>query len=297
MSIVINTPNGNIGRKLALTLLDAGEAVTVISRNPAKTAALAEKGARVVEGSIDDEATLRAALEGAKAVFWLNPPNLAPGFFEKSKLDAERAARIAKQAGIEHVVVLSSVGAHSGPGVGPVSSLRPVEAAFEAEIANVVSLRAGFFMENYLHDLGSIAAMGKIFSPANGDVPVPLVATADIAARAAALLRDRSWRGHQALGVHGPHDITFREAARIIGQALERPVDFVQVSPDQARAGMVQAGMPEYVAGLYVEMYGAMNEGRMSPAEPRDAASTTPTDLATFARTVLRPAFAQAAAG
>jgi len=295
MSIVINTPNGTIGRKLALALLDAGQAVTAISRDTGKAAALAEKGARVVAGSIDDEATLRAAFEGAKALFWLNPPNLAPGFFEKSQADAERAARLAKAAGIEHVVVLSSVGAHSGPGVGPVSALRPVEAAFEAQLANVASLRAGFFMENYLRDLGTIAGMGTIFSAANGDMRVPLVATADIAARAATLLEDRSWRGHRTLGVHGPRDITFREAAGVLAQALERKVEYVQLSLDQARAGMVQAGVPEFIADQYVQMYAAMNEGRMNPAEPRDAESTTPTELAEFARTVLRPALAQLA--
>ena len=283
MSIVINTPNGNIGRKLALALLDAGEAVTVITRSTAKAAALVEQGARVVEGSIDDEATLRAAFTGAKALFWLNPPNLVPGFVEKSQADAERAARLA-------------AGAHSGPGVGPVSSLRPVEAAFEARVSNVASLRAGFFMENYLRDLGTIATMGKIFSAANADTPTPLVATADIAARAAALLRDRSWRGHRALGVHGPRDVTFREAAGILARALERPVEFVQVSLDQARAGMLQAGLPEFAVEQYVQMYAALNEGRMRPAEPRDAASTTPTELAEFARTVLRPALAQLAA-
>ena len=295
MSIVVNTPNGNIGRKLALALLDAGETVTVISRSAAKAEDLAKRGARVVEGSLEDEATLRAAFEGAEALFWLNPPNLAPGFLEKAKADAERAARVAKAAGIQRVVVLSSVGAQSGAGVGPVSSLRPVEAAFEAQAPHVVALRAGFFMENYLRDLGSIAAMGKIFSPAKGDVSVPLVATADIAGRAAQLLRDRSWTGHRALGVHGPRDLTFHEAAGILARALERPVEFVQVSLDQARAGMVQAGVPEYVAGQYVDMYAAMTEGRMRPSEPRDAASTTPTELAEFARTVLRPALAQLA--
>lgn len=296
MSIVINTPNGNIGRKLALALLDAGHSVTVISRSAAKASELADKGARVVEGSIDDEATLRAAFEGAEAVFWLNPPNLAPGFFDKSRADAERAAGLARAAGVTHAVVLSSVGAHSGPGVGPVSSLRPVEAAFEAALPNVASLRAGFFMENFLRDLGTIASMGKIFSPANGEVPVPLVATADIAGRAAELLGDRRWTGHRALGVHGPRNVSFREAADIIGKVLERPVDYVQVTLDQARDGMVQAGLPTFVADLYVEMYAAMNEGRMNPAEPRDAASTTPTDLASFSRTVLRPAFSQLAA-
>jgi uncharacterized protein YbjT (DUF2867 family) len=296
MSIVINTPNGTIGRKLALALLDAGEAVTVISRDAAKAAALAQRGARVVEGPLEDEATLRAALAGATAIFWLTPPNLAPGFNEQAKANAERAARLAKAAGVRRAVILSSVGAHSGPGVGPVSSLRPVEAAFEAELPHVASLRAGFFMENYLRDLGSIAGIGKIFSPADGDRPMPLVATADIATRAAELLRDGRWQGHLALGVHGPRDLSFREAARILGEALERPVEYVQVSLEQAQAGMVQAGMPEHMAGQYVQMYAAMNAGHMDPAELRDAASTTRTELAAFAREVLRPALEQLAA-
>lgn len=293
MSIVINTPNGNIGRHLALALLDAGESVTVISRDAAKASALAERGARVVEGSIDDEATLRSAFEGAKALFWLTPPNLAPGYFEQAKANAERAARLAVAAGVQRVVVLSSTGAHSGAGVGPVSALGPVEAAFQAQLPHVVSLRAGFFMENYLRDLGTIAGMGKIFSPASADHAVPMVSTGDIATRAAELLRDHGWQGHQTLGVHGPRNLSPREGARILSEVLERPIEYVQVSFDDALAGMLQAGLPEYGAKLYVEMYRAMNEGRMDPAEPRDAASTTSTELADFVRQVLRPALAQ----
>jgi uncharacterized protein YbjT (DUF2867 family) len=293
MSIVINTPNGNIGRQLALGLLDAGEAVTVISRDAIKAAALAERGARVVEGSIEDETTLRAAFEGGRALFWLTPSNLQPGFFEWSKQVAQRAAALARAADIAHVVVLSSAGAQSGPGVGPVSSLGPVEEAFKAEIPHVVALRAGFFMENHLRDLGSIAALGKIFSPADADRSVPMVSTEDIARRAAQLLRDSSWQGHQTLGVHGPRNLTPREAARIIGEALERPVEYVQVSFEQAHGAMLEAGLPELAADLYVQMYRALNEGRMDSAEPRDAASTTPTELGTFAQRVLRPALAQ----
>lgn len=172
-----------------------------------------------VEGSIEDPAVLRVAFEGAQALFWLTPSNLQPGFLEWAKETAERAASVAAESGISRVVVLSSAGAHSGPGVGPVSSLGPVESAFETKIPHVIALRPGFFMENYLRDLGSIASMGKIFSPADAD----------------------------------------------------------------------RAGLPEFAAQLYVEMYRALNDGRMVPAEPRDAASTTRTELASFAQRVLRP--------
>lgn len=295
MSIVINTPNGTIGRQLAHALLDAGEAITVISRDPDRVADLADRGARVVKGSIEDEATLRDAFTGATGLFWLSPPNLAPGFHAWARQVAERAASLAAAAGIDRVVVLSSTGAQSGAGVGPVSALGPVEAAFEAKLANVAALRAGFFMENYLRDLGTITAMGKIFSPADADHRVPMVATADIALRAAQLLRE-GWQGHLKLGVHGPRDLSPREGAQILGQALGRSIEYVQVTPEQALGAMLEAGVPEYAARQYVEMFGALNEGRMDPAEPRDEASTTPTELADFVAQVLRPAIDRAAA-
>ena len=295
MSIVINTPNGTIGRQLALNLLDAGEVITVITRDATKAAPLAERGARVVQGTIDDEATLSAAFEGASALFWLTPPNLAPGYHAWAHQTAERAASLAKAAGIERAVVLSSTGAHSGAGVGPVSALGPVEDAFRAELPHVIALRPGFFMENYLRDVGTIAGMGTIFSPADADRRVPVVATADIARRAADLLRG-GWEGHLELGVHGPRDLSPREGAAILAEALGRPVQYVQVNPEQALSGMVEAGMPEFAARQYVEMYGALNDGRMDPAEPRDEASTTPTALSEFAAQVLRPALDRAAA-
>jgi short-subunit dehydrogenase len=50
MSIVINTPTSHIGSKLAARLLDAGEKVTVTSRDKKKVEDLAKRGARVVEG-------------------------------------------------------------------------------------------------------------------------------------------------------------------------------------------------------------------------------------------------------
>ena len=146
-----------------------------------------------------------------------------------------RIVAAAQKHGVSRAVVLSSVGAQS-EAVGPVSAVAKVEAAFEARLANVTSLRAGLFMENYLRDVGTIAALGKIFSPADGDRPLPVVATVDIAGRAAELLRDRGASGHRKVGVHGPRDLTMREAAGVLSEALGQPVEYVQVSFEQARA-------------------------------------------------------------
>ncbi len=296
MSIVINTPNGNIGRRLAEKLLAAGKSLTLISRSPDKAAELVKRGARLVEGSTDDPAVLERALTGAEALFWLTPPVGQPDYHTWSIDAARKAAAVVKAQGVKRVVVLSSMGAQTGPGTGPVGPLRDVEEAFKAASPHVTVLRPGFFMENLLRTTDTLAKAGAFFMPIPADKRVPLVATADIADKAAEVLLDATWTGHRYLGVHGPADLSYTEAAEILTRELGRTVRYTQVTLEQARQGMLDAGMPPFLVDIYAEMYAAIPEGRMDAAEPRSKESTTPTTLAQFAREVLKPAVDRAQA-
>ena len=295
MSIVINTPNGQIGRLLAQSLLDAGRTITVISRSADKVADLVKRGAKLVEGSTDDAAVLDRALAGAEALFWLTPPVNGPDFVNWARETALKAAKAVKAHGVKRVVVLSSVGAQHGAGTGPVNALKGVEEAFKAVAPDVTLLRPGFFMENFLRDAGMLAKTNSLFMPVPRSKAVPFVAVADIAAKASEVLRDASWKGHRYVGVHGPADVTYAELEAIFTEALGRPVRYVQVTLDDARKGMASAGIPGFMVDLYAEMYGGISEGRMDPAEPRTAQTTTPTTLAKWTREVLKPAVDQAA--
>jgi uncharacterized protein YbjT (DUF2867 family) len=200
MSIVINTPTSHIGRALATLLLDAGEVVTVLSRDKGKVEDLRKRGAFVIEGSFEDATLLAKALEGAEALFWLTPPPARPDYYAWATKCAKQAATIAKRAGARRAVVLSSMGAHTGPGTGAVGPAREMENDFEALLPAVVSLRPGIFMENFLLSAGMIANAGQMFLPIPTGKRWPLVATADIAAKAACWLLDRSWSGHHRVG-------------------------------------------------------------------------------------------------
>ena len=290
MSIVINTPTSNIGRALATRLLDAGENVTVLSREKKKVDELVRRGARVIEGSFEDPALLAKALEGAEALFWLTPPPARPDYYAWATKCAKQAAAAAKKAGARRAVVLSSAGVHTGPGTGPVGPGREMENDFEATLPAVVSLRPGIFMENFLRSAETIAKTGQIFLPIPPGKKWPLVATADIANKAACWLLDRSWSGHHRVGVHGPKDLSTDEAAAVISSVLGKPVKCVELTPDQARSAMHSMGMPEFVVDIIIEMYVAYIEGRLDAAEPRTPDTTTPTTLAEFARTTLVPA-------
>ena len=67
MSIVINTPTSHIGRALAARLLDAGEHITVLSRDKKKVDELRRRGARVIEGSFENPALLAEAFLRAQS--------------------------------------------------------------------------------------------------------------------------------------------------------------------------------------------------------------------------------------
>jgi uncharacterized protein YbjT (DUF2867 family) len=296
MHVAVNTPSGNIGRALCDFLLDAGCELTVLSRNPEKTRPLVDRGANLVEGSLDEPAALQRLFSGAESLFWLTPPVLRPDLHTWARETARLAARTASDAGIERAVVLSSAGAHSGPGTGPVAVLQGVEREFRAACDNCVILRPGYFMENFLGSLATIRSSNSIFLPVPPQKTLPMVATRDIANLATTFLLDATWVGQRVVGVHGPEDLTFEKAAEIISAQLGRTIQFVPVSLDIARQGFLEAGLPDFGADLYCELYEALGKGLLDPAEPRTAETTTTTDLGQFASQVLRPALGEAAA-
>jgi uncharacterized protein YbjT (DUF2867 family) len=289
MTILIDTPTGNIGRSLASHLLDAGERVVLIARDASKVADLSARGARVVEGSLDDAQVLARAFEGVTSAFWLTPPTFRPDYRAWAVGAARAAAKEAKKNG-SRVVALSSVGAHH-EGNGPISIVGAVEQAFRDELSDVLALRPAYFFENFLRDAATIAAQSVWYGPTPQDRPMPMVATKDIAKVAAAELR-AGWSGHRIRGIHGPVDVSMNDAARAFSEALGRDVKYVEVPLQAAIDGMKQAGLPDFVVTLYAEMLSGFVTGRTDPAEPRTPETTTSTTIAEFARDVLKPAIA-----
>ncbi|MEZ4297795.1 MAG: NAD(P)H-binding protein [Polyangiaceae bacterium] len=289
MRIVVNTPTGNIGRALVELLLARGAEVTLIARTPDKVRDLESRGARVVQGSIDDAAVVERALEGASALFWLTPPAARPDWLEWGVGAAKKAAEAARRRDVKRIVILSSLGAQAGRGTGPVSSLLEIEDAFRAVAPDVIALRAGFFMENLLRSVDTIAATGTLFAPFPPDAKAPTVATKDIAAVAAEELVQRGG-GHRIRGVHGPADLSSAEQAAILSEVLHTPIAYVQVPVEAVEKGMRDAGMPDFAVSMFGEMYRSILSGKMVSAEPRSPETTTPTTFAEFARDVVRPA-------
>ena len=77
--------------------------------------------------------------------------------------------------------------------------------------------------------------------------------------------------------------VTLSEVTSVFGKALGKPgLRYVQFPYEDAKKAMLAMGLPEQLAGLYVEMARGLNEGRVKATQPRSKATTTPTTIEAF---------------
>lgn len=288
MSIVITGATGNIGSALVRHLVAAGADVTLLVRNPDKVDPAVRGRVKIEQGVLEDQEFVQRSTAGAEALFWLTPPNFhlddVVGYYTQSAKVAVNAVQANR---IPYVVHISSAGAQK-PDAGLVTAVGHTERALDATEANVVHLRAGFFMENYLQQLDAIRNMNSVFFPAPPEAVFPLIATRDIAAAAAPYLLERNWAGKQIRGLHGPADVALGEAAKILSEATGHPIQHVQVTPEQTRQTLLGMGASPAFADGYLEMSASLMQPG-SVAEPRTPETTTPTTLYQWATEVLKP--------
>lgn len=284
---VIAGATGNTGKPIAEALLKAGKKVRIISRDAEKAKDLIAKGAEWVNGSSTDKATLSKAFQGATAAYVLIPPNMhAQDFGAYQAETTENIAQAIQESGIQHVVTLSSIGAHLESGAGVVQGLHHMENRLnQIPGVNVLHLRPGYFLENTLGQAGAIKAMGAMGSPLRGDLKIPMIATQDIAQYATKRLQALDFQGKGVQHLYGAEDVSYDELAKIYGAKIGKPdLNHMQLPYDAFKGVMVsQWGTSESMADKMIEFTHAVNEGRITEILQRDAESTTPTTVADFA--------------
>jgi uncharacterized protein YbjT (DUF2867 family) len=285
---------GHTGSVAAEKLLAAGQKVRVIGRDAKRLERFSQKGAEAVVADVTDAAALEKALAGARAVYALIPPAIdKPDVraYQEKVTDAITAA--IHKSGVGYVVLLSSTGTDKASGTGPVVGLHSFEKKLDSIRAlNLISLRAGYFMENVLAQAGIIPSLGFMATPLRADLALPMIATRDIGAAAADLLAKLNFSGKQTRELLGARNVSYEEAAKVIGPAIGRPeLTYRQVPGAQAKPAMMQLGMSESMVDLILEMCEALNSGHMKPLEPRSAQNTTPTTIETFVADVFVPAY------
>jgi uncharacterized protein YbjT (DUF2867 family) len=233
--VAVTGATGQQGGAAARHLLRRGFRVRALTRNPGGDAAraLREQGAEIVEGDLDDRASLDRALDGVYGVFSVQ--NFWETGFQREIDQGMRLADAAGQAGVEHFVYSSVGSAHRKTGLSHFESKWQIEGHIRESGLPYTIFRPVFFMENwegpYLRP--SILA-GTLALPLDPQVNFQQVAVDDIGGIVAQAFANRDdWLGREA-DLAGD-ERTVAEIADTFSRVIGRPVTYQQVPWEEYR--------------------------------------------------------------
>lgn len=225
--VLVTGATGAQGGAVAHELLAKGWKVRALTRHPDsdKAKALAAAGAEVVQGDLDDEASLTKALAGVWGVWAVQ--NTWEAGVEKEEEQGKRLARVAKAAGVQHYVQTSVGSAHRNTGIPHFDNKWRIEQTVRAlGFPSYAVLRPVYFMENLLSPW---ALNGdSLISSLAPTTKVQMVAVADIG-RYGAMLFERAEEMNGAAVDLAGDAVSMPEAAAALSEKLGRTIKFVQI--------------------------------------------------------------------
>jgi uncharacterized protein YbjT (DUF2867 family) len=290
--IVITTPTGLIGHQVLDNLLDSGEELRVIARDPSALPADVRERLDVVEGSHRDAAVVDRAFAGADAVFWLAPPDPRAPSVEAAFVGFTRpAAKAFSREGVKRVVGISALGRGTpwADHAGYVAGSLAMDDLIATSGVAYRALTNPSFMDNIVRQAEVIKTQCEFSSPIAGDRKLPAVATRDTAAAASRLLLDESWSGVEEVPLLGPEDLSFNDMAETISEVLGKGVRFQQIPFEAYKDRFVGFGMSDAMAQGMTDMARAKNEG-LDNVVQRTPENSTPTSFREWCSGVLKPA-------
>ncbi|WP_372442684.1 SDR family oxidoreductase [Streptomyces pactum] len=250
MTILVTGATGNIGRELLRDLRAHGAGpVRGLTRDPARAAF--PDGVEAVAGDLARADSLKAALDGVVSLF------LVPGAVGEA--DVVAAAR---EAGVEHVVLVSSITVETHPHLPAAAQNHALEEVLRGSGMAWTVLRATQFTSNTLWWAESIREHGTVRAP-YGDVGLPAIHPGDIAAVARVALTEPGHRG-RVHALTGPERITPRQQVAQIAAAAGREVSFVEIGREEAHRQLAPLLGAEIADAVLDLTGGDVNEGLLA---------------------------------
>ena len=219
--LLLTGVTGKTGGASAQALLKKGIPLRAIVRNAEKAAGLKAAGVELVLGDITDRAVLEKAMVGISKALMIMPNG-------EKQLELEKQfVEVAKQAGVKHVIKMSSIEAVADAK----SPIPKIHYASEQYLMTSglgwTMVKPNFFMQNFLGSAGTIKEQGKIFLPM-GEGKTVMADTRDIGAVVAAVMTGTGHEG-KSYEITGPEVLSFADAAARFSKVLGRKIDYVHV--------------------------------------------------------------------
>lgn len=243
--ILVIGATGQQGGAVARELLRRGHEVRALTRKPDAPAAqtLAERGAGVVGGDLDDPASIRTAMAGARAVFSVQT-FATPAGVDGEVRQGKAVAEAAQDTGVRHLVYSSVDGAERGSGVPHFESKWAVERHLRALGVPATVLRPTMFMDNFatfqrpeIVDGTLVVRLGL-----RPDRPIQMVAVADLGAVAADVFERPDEYTGKSVAIAGD-ELTGPQIAAVFAEVSGTPARFEEQPVAQIRAFSEDLGL------------------------------------------------------
>jgi uncharacterized protein YbjT (DUF2867 family) len=235
-TVLVTGATGQQGGAVAGELLKHGYPVKVMTRNPKseKAQALAKAGAQIIHGDLDDAGSLEKALKGMWGVFAVQ--NTWEAGVEKEEVQGKRIAEVARKSGVEHFVYSSVGSAHRKTGIPHFDNKwRVEETVRKLGFPSHTVIRAAFFMENFASPWFKPGIdTGKLMVALKPETVLQMIAVQDIGKYGFWAFENHMALNGRAIDIAGDA-LTMPAAAKIIGTAAGRTVEFVQTPIEEVR--------------------------------------------------------------
>ncbi|MFL6144859.1 MAG: NmrA family NAD(P)-binding protein [Labedaea sp.] len=256
--IVVTGAGGQLGRLVVRGLIDVVAPGTVVAatRQPERLADLAARGVEIRHADYDEPATLASAIAGAERLLMVSGDAVG-----RRAAQHKAVAEAAAAAGVGRIVYTSVLHASTSPLI-VAPDHKASEDAVRASGLPFTFLRNGWYTENYGQTVRSAAESGVIIGSA-GDGRVASAARADYAAAAVAVLT-MAGEPEPVYELSGDVAWSYPELAEEVAGISGRPVAYRDVPAEEHRAALIEAGLPEPVADVYVSFDRDIRRGALA---------------------------------
>src|SRR3989344_104739 len=253
--ILVTGASGHLGQLVLENLLKSGQKDLIgTTRSPDKLAHLTQKGVEIRAADFNNISSLVEAFRGATRLLLISTADIGQRIEQhKNAIDA------AKKAGVKHIFYTSWPNTERSPAL-----VAPDHAATENFIKEsglkYTFLRNNPYTQNLFYSLPNAIESGKLFGCA-GDGKVSYVMREDCAAAAAGALINAEKYENTYFDITGPKAYSYPELLNVLNEVTGKKVTYIDISPEDFKAGAISSGLPELYAQLFVSFDLAAKQG------------------------------------